>query len=177
MNFWVEYLGWLCHIRLFATPWTVAHQDPLSMGILQARTLEWVAMPSSKGSSQPSDWTHISHIAGGFITIWATREALRFFAFCYWQPTLVCFLGEFHGQRSLSHHRPWGRRAGLEWVTNTLNLKQMSKLSKFSLLIFKSGAMPGPFLWFYCEEDRSTDWQTIHNVTILEKINILTFYF
>ena len=39
--------------RLFATPWTVAHQAPLSMGIPQARILEWVAMPSSRGSSQP----------------------------------------------------------------------------------------------------------------------------
>ena len=36
---------------IFATPWTVARQAPLSMGILQARTLEWVAMPSSRGSS------------------------------------------------------------------------------------------------------------------------------
>ena len=33
----------------FATPWTVAGQAPLSMGILQERTLEWVAMPSSSG--------------------------------------------------------------------------------------------------------------------------------
>ena len=32
-----------------------ARQAPLSMGILQARTLEWVAMPSSRGSSQPRD--------------------------------------------------------------------------------------------------------------------------
>ena len=31
-----------------ATPWTIAHQAPLSMGILQARILEWVAMPSSR---------------------------------------------------------------------------------------------------------------------------------
>ena len=29
-------------------------------GILQARILEWIAMPSSRGSSQPRDWTHIS---------------------------------------------------------------------------------------------------------------------
>ena len=33
----------------------IAHQAPLSMGILQARILEWVAMPSSRGSSQPRD--------------------------------------------------------------------------------------------------------------------------
>ena len=30
-------------VHLFSTPWTVAHQAPLSLGILQARTLEWVA--------------------------------------------------------------------------------------------------------------------------------------
>ena len=43
--------------------------------ILQARILEWVAMPSSRGSSQPSNQTQVSCIAGGFFTIWATREA------------------------------------------------------------------------------------------------------
>ena len=43
------------HTQLFATLWTVVRQAPLSMGILQARILEWVAMPSSRGSSQPRD--------------------------------------------------------------------------------------------------------------------------
>ena len=33
-----------------ATPWTVAHQAPLSMEFFQARLLEWVAIPSSRGS-------------------------------------------------------------------------------------------------------------------------------
>ena len=37
----------------FATLWTVAHQAPLSMGILQTRMLEQVAIPFSRGSSQP----------------------------------------------------------------------------------------------------------------------------
>ena len=45
-------------------------------GILQARILEWVAVPFSKGSSQPSDQTQVSLIAGGFFTSWATKEAL-----------------------------------------------------------------------------------------------------
>ena len=49
-------------------PWTVALQTPLSMGILQARILEWVAMPSSRESSQPRDWTQVSCIAGRFFT-------------------------------------------------------------------------------------------------------------
>ena len=48
----------LSHIGLFVIPRTVAQQAPLSMGILQARILEWVAMPSSRGSSQPRDGTH-----------------------------------------------------------------------------------------------------------------------
>ena len=47
------------HVRLFVTPWTVACQTPLSMGILQARILEWIAICFSKGSSQPGDWIHI----------------------------------------------------------------------------------------------------------------------
>ena len=46
-------------------------------GILQARILEWVAVPSSRGSSQPRDWTQVCGIAGGFFTSWATREACR----------------------------------------------------------------------------------------------------
>ena len=41
------------HVRLFAV--TVAHQAPLLMGILQARILEWAAMPSSRGSLWPQD--------------------------------------------------------------------------------------------------------------------------
>ena len=45
-------------------------------GLLQPRILEWVAMPSSKRSSPPRDQTQVSCIAGGFFTVWATREAL-----------------------------------------------------------------------------------------------------
>ena len=43
--------------------------------ILQARILEWVTFPFSRGSSQPRDQTHVSCIAGRFFTSWATREA------------------------------------------------------------------------------------------------------
>ena len=56
----------LSPVRLFETPWTVAHQAPLSMGVLQARILEWVARPSSKASSQPRDPTQVSCTAGRF---------------------------------------------------------------------------------------------------------------
>ena len=60
---------------LFATPWTVAHQAPLSMGILQGRILKWVAMPSSRESSQPRDRAQVSGIACGFFTDWAAGKA------------------------------------------------------------------------------------------------------
>ena len=53
--------------QLFATPWTVACQAPV-LGIFQARILEWVVMPCSRGSSQPRDQTCISCISGRFFT-------------------------------------------------------------------------------------------------------------
>ena len=65
-------------VQLFVTPWTAAHQAPLSMGILQSRILEWFAMPSPRASSQPRDRTSVSYVsytAGGFFTHWATWEA------------------------------------------------------------------------------------------------------
>ena len=50
-------------VQFFATPWTVARQAPLSMGILQARILEWVAIPFSRGSSQPRDGTCVFYVS------------------------------------------------------------------------------------------------------------------
>ena len=49
-----------------ATPWTVAHQAPLSKGILQARILEWVVISFSRASSQPRDQAQVSRTAGRF---------------------------------------------------------------------------------------------------------------
>ena len=44
-------------------------------GIIQARVLERVAIPFSRGPSWPMDWTQASHTAGGFFTTWAMKEA------------------------------------------------------------------------------------------------------
>ena len=73
-----QYLTWgipinekwksLSGVWLFVTPWIVR-------GILQARILKWVAIPFSRESSQPSDWTQVSLIAGKAFARWATREA------------------------------------------------------------------------------------------------------
>ena len=43
--------------------------------ILQARILDWLANPFSRGSSRPRNWTQVSCIAGKFFTIWANKEA------------------------------------------------------------------------------------------------------
>ena len=62
-------------------------------GILQARMLEWVAISFSKRSSQPRDWTWVSHIAGRRFTIWATREVLYLLSTtiltCHSRPLLI----------------------------------------------------------------------------------------
>ena len=52
----------LCNPMDFRPPGSSVH------GILQARILEWVAIPSSRGSSQPRDRTHGFFIAGRFFT-------------------------------------------------------------------------------------------------------------
>ena len=54
--------------------------DSLQPRILQARILEWVAFTFSRGSSQSGDWTQVSHIAGGFFTSWAPREAQEYWS-------------------------------------------------------------------------------------------------
>ena len=59
----------LSHAQLFATH-----------GILQARILEWVAFPFSRGSSQPRDGTQVSCIANRFFTSWANREAQEYWS-------------------------------------------------------------------------------------------------
>ena len=74
------------------------------MGILQTRILEWVAMPSSRGSSQLRDQNHVSCIASGFFTAEPPREAhlkiyplaIEFIYMCYFQEILsmckvLCF--------------------------------------------------------------------------------------
>ena len=55
-------------------------------GIPQARILEWVVFPFSRGSSQSRDQTQIFHIAGRFFTSWATREAQE-----YWSRVVYLF--------------------------------------------------------------------------------------
>ena len=93
-------------------------------GILQARILEWVAMPSSRASSQPRDWTQVSCITDGSFTVWEQVRAhthphaqewytLKFFSYIWilrkvifeWMKLLVIL--------SLSVYSPWIYPLGL----------------------------------------------------------------
>ena len=58
-----------CDLMNWSPPGSSVH------GILQARILEWVAIPFSRGSSWPRDWTCVSCIAGRFFTVWVTKKA------------------------------------------------------------------------------------------------------
>ena len=73
-------------VRLIVTPWRAL----LCPWILQERILEQVAIPSSRGSSLPRDWTWVSHIVGRFFTIGATREAP---CLPWWRTTCLLDMG------------------------------------------------------------------------------------
>ena len=70
-------LGCFSRVQLFAMPWTEACQAPLSVGILQARILEWVAISSFRGSFGPRDRTQISYFS------WLGRQVL--YHDCHWE--------------------------------------------------------------------------------------------
>ena len=73
-NIWLKWKGkslsrvWLWDPMDCSLPGSSVH------GILQARILEWVFIPFSRGHSWPRDWTQVFCIAGRFFTNWATWE-------------------------------------------------------------------------------------------------------
>ena len=94
-------------------------------GILQARILEWVASPFSRGSSQPRDWIRISCTAHRFFANWATREA----------PSVT-----FHLPKSFPP---------LKTIWNVISLKNLSRFSRWSF-IFSSACPWSHFCNSYC---------------------------
>ena len=73
---------WPCGLqpaRLFC-PWEFSRQE------------YHIAMPSSRGSSQPRNRTQLSHIGGGLFTIWATRELFSIVVLSVYIPTNCCSL-------------------------------------------------------------------------------------
>ena len=64
----------LSHLRLFCNPMDCSPPGSSVHGISQARILEWVALPSSRGSSQPGRGTEVSCIGRQILYHWATGE-------------------------------------------------------------------------------------------------------
>ena len=81
-------------------------------GIFQARILEWVAVPFSRGSSRPRDRTQVSCTAGRFFSIWATREAQE----PPWGNRNPKTLQLWAKWASSSHRRPWTLAVGSNTV-------------------------------------------------------------
>ena len=88
----------LCNLMDCSPPGSSVHW------ILQARILEWVAIPFSRGPSQPWDWTQISRITGRFFTIWATREAHVFLCVCVCVFVCLCVCIYTYNSISLENH-------------------------------------------------------------------------
>ena len=130
----------LSHVWIFVTPWAVACQAPLSMGILQARILEWVAIPFSRSSSQPRNRTRVSCIAIGFFTSWATSSfqslnRVRLFA----TPWITAC------QASLSITNSWSSPKLMHWVGDAI--QPSHPLSSPSPLALNVSQHQGLFTW------------------------------
>ena len=95
----------LSFVRLFATPCTVAHQAPLSRGIIQARILRWVTMFFSRGSSQSgmelrsltlqADSFHLSHQGSPRILEWVAYSVSRGSSWPRNRTRVPCIAGGF----------------------------------------------------------------------------------
>ena len=118
-----------CHLRIriitFPTLCDLVDCSPPGSsvhGILQARILEWVAMPSSRGSSQPRDQTSVSHVASRHFTLWATREAHVYYQGWNRSPAQVGCMRQVLGAGALGRPRGmrWGgrRERGSGWGTH-----------------------------------------------------------
>ena len=75
-------------------------------GILQARILKWVAIPFSRGSSQPRDWTQVSCIAGRFSTVWTSFSSVQFSPVAQSCPTLCDPMNRSMPRLPVHHHLP-----------------------------------------------------------------------
>ena len=131
-------LSHFSRIWLSATPWTVAHQAPLSMGILQVRILELVAMPSSRGSSphcpstKPSThdfpgtpankWVGLQEKYGPDIGFWGRRDLRG-----------IC-LGEMH-KECWDLSRLWGRWDDRDVLASENLRRQQSRVLTYILVV------------------------------------------
>ena len=106
-------------------------------GILQARILEWVAFPFSRGSSQPRDRTQVSRIAGGFFTSWATG--------LFWERAKIQILKRPNSKAITPAERCNTFKAGFQEVSRRKEAE--TKFGEF-LPICSTGAQSDVGQWF-----------------------------
>ena len=159
--------------------------NPMDYRVLQARILEWVAVPFSRGSSQPRDWTQVSLTAGGFFTSWTTREALSL------SSLLIFFPREVRGQSPLAspllvqsmNTISWKACPpfGVIWSKDTsfypLSLMDSMSPGHFPLLICVTGGLsiPSPIiiLWNFNVCVTTNSILLFHNFwTLLSQVSI-----
>jgi len=124
-------------------------------GILQARILEWVAIPFSRGSSQPRDWNWGSHIAGRCFIIWVTREAhvyTSYIAYMYFICKYICFYTAYVEKAMAPHSStlawkiPWVEEPGRLQSMGSLTVRHdwATSLSLFTFMHWRRKWQPTP---------------------------------
>ena len=112
-------------------------------GILQARILEWVAVPFSRGSSQPRDWTQVSRIADRLE--WAAISLSRESSWLWSNPCLLCLLHWQAGYLPLA-------LPGKPCISDIIRYLSFSDLTSLSTIISRSihvaaSGISSFFLW------------------------------
>ena len=109
--------------------------------------LGWVAFPFSRGFSQPRDWSQVSCTAGGFFTVWATREA----PFSIMQGLFLAILGLHCSERAFSSFGPltYLPRGMWDLSSSTREWTHVSCLGRW--ILHHRTTREVPALWNWCK--------------------------
>ena len=135
-------------VRLFGTTWTVACQAPPSMRFSRQEYWNGLPFPSSRGFSQPRDWSRVSGIASGLFVAQLVKSLLAMqetqIWSLGWEDPLekemaihsVFLLGKSHGQRSLVSYSSWGcKESDMTGHTHTIWLFWFHNKGSYCLVL------------------------------------------
>ena len=129
------------HVWLYVTPWTVACQSPFSVhGNLQARILDWLAISSSRESSQPRDRTQVFCIVGRFFIV-----SVQFSSVTQSCPVLCDSMNCSTPGFPVHHQLPEFTQTHVHWVSDAI--QPSHPLSSLSPPAFNLSKHRGLFKW------------------------------